>query len=116
VVFGADTVLAEVARTAQQRQQGLMYREELPEGTGMLFVFDRVEIRSFWMQNTYIALDIAFIDQDQRIVDIQAMEPQSSDLHESPAPALFALEVPQGWFAARGIGVGAAAEIVFGPG
>ena len=109
-------MLAEVARTAQQRQQGLMYREELPEGTGMLFVFDRVEIRSFWMQNTYIALDIAFIDQDQRIVDIQAMEPQSSDLHESPAPALFALEVPQGWFAARGIGVGAAAEIVFGPG
>jgi uncharacterized membrane protein (UPF0127 family) len=92
-----------------------MYREELEEGRGMLFVFERAELRSFWMQNTYIPLDIAYIDAGRAIVDILAMEPLSDDLYESSRPALFALEVPQGWFAAKGISVGAKAEIVFGP-
>ena len=115
IIFGTDTVVAEVARTAEERAQGLMYREELADGRGMLFVFERPELRSFWMQNTYIPLDIAYIDAGQRIVDILAMEPLSDDLYESTQPALFALEVPQGWFASRGIAVGARAEIVFGP-
>ncbi len=115
VIFGADTVIAEVARTAEERAQGLMYREELEDGRGMLFVFERAELRSFWMQNTYIALDIAYIDAGRAIVDILPMEPLSDDLYESSRPALFALEVPQGWFAAKGIEVGAKAEIVFGP-
>lgn len=115
VIFGADTVTAEVARTPDERAQGLMYREELENGRGMLFVFERPELRSFWMQNTYIPLDIAYIDAGRTIVDILAMEPLSDDLYESTQPALFALEVPQGWFASRGISVGARAEIVFGP-
>jgi uncharacterized membrane protein (UPF0127 family) len=115
VIFGADTVTAEVARTPEERAQGLMYREELEDGRGMLFVFDRAELRSFWMQNTYIPLDIAYIDAGRTIVDILPMEPLSDDLYESSRPALFALEVPQGWFADRGIEVGARAEIVFGP-
>lgn len=114
VIFGADTVHAEVARTAAQRSQGLMNREELPAGTGMLFVFPDSEIRSFWMQNTYVALDIAFMDADLRIVDIQQMEAQSEDYHESRAPAMFALEVPMGWFAEHGITVGQRADVIFG--
>ena len=115
VIFGADTVVAEVARTPEERQQGLMYREELAEGRGMIFVFDRSEPRSFWMQNTYLALDIAYIDAGKRIMDILAMEPLSNDLYESSGPALFALEVPQGWFAKKGIVEGDIAKIVFGP-
>lgn len=115
VVFGADTVQAEVARTAAERSQGLMYREDLPPGTGMLFVFPDTQVRSFWMQNTYVPLDIAFMDADLRIVDIQQMEPETVDFHESRAPAMFALEVPQGWFAQQGIRVGDRAEVVFGP-
>lgn len=115
VIFGADTVLAEVANTAALRGQGLMYRDSVPEGTGMLFVFDREAERSFWMQNTYVALDIAFIDADFRIVDIQQMEPESNDLHDSAGPALFALEVRQGWFAERGIAVGDQCQLIFSP-
>jgi uncharacterized protein len=114
VIFDGDTVKAEIAYTAQERATGLMHREELPEGTGMLFVFDDVDFRSFWMQNTYIPLDIAFLDRDGRIVDIQQMEPQTTEMHDSAAPAMFALEVPQGWFAARGIEVGDTPHMVFG--
>jgi uncharacterized protein len=114
VVFGSDTVRAELARTDQERARGLMERESLPDGTGMLFIFPDVAPRSFWMQNTYIPLDIAFMDADGVIVDIQAMEPLDETFTESAAPAMFALEVPQGWFAARGIGVGERATMVFG--
>jgi len=114
VIFGADTVVAEVARTADQRAEGLMYRQELPDGVGMLFVFETSEVRSFWMQNTYVALDIAYMDASFTIVDIQQMEPLTTDPHESRGPAMFALEVRKGWFAERGIRIGDRAEVVFG--
>jgi uncharacterized membrane protein (UPF0127 family) len=114
VIFGADTVLAEVARSPNDRAQGLMYREELPAGTGMLFVFEESDIRSFWMSNTYVALDIAYMDPAFVIVDIQQMEPLTTAPHESTRPAMFALEVPKGWFAEHGITVGATPRIVFG--
>lgn len=114
VIFGADTVVAEVASTPDERAQGLMYRQEVPDGTGMLFVFDDTSVRSFWMQNTWVALDIAFLDASFVVVDIQQMEPRTTDPHESTGAAMFALEVRKGWFAERGIGVGAQARIVFG--
>ena len=113
VIFGSDTVRAEIARTPAERARGLMERDTLPPGRGMLFVFEDLDVRSFWMGNTYIALDIAFIDADLRIVDIQAMEPLTTDSHVSRFPAMFALEVPQGWFQEHGIGVGSVAKIVF---
>jgi hypothetical protein len=115
VVFGSDTVHAEVANTSETRSQGLMYRDEVPEGTGMLFVFDREAERSFWMQNTFVALDVAFIDRNFRIVDIQQMEPESTEIHDGARPAMFALEVRQGWFAEKGIGVGDRCELIFSP-
>jgi uncharacterized membrane protein (UPF0127 family) len=116
VIFGTDTVRAELARTAQEREQGLMYREALASGRGMLFIFPDSQIRSFWMQNTLIPLDIAYLDENLAIVDIQAMEPQTEDPHPSARPAMFALEVPQGWFREKGIEVGAQARVIFGPG
>jgi hypothetical protein len=114
IIFDTDTVHAEVARTSGERARGLMYRDEVPAGTGMLFVFSDAQVRSFWMQNTYVSLDIAFLDADLRIVDIQQMEAESEEYHESRAPAMFALEVPAGWFAEHGITVGQRAEVVFG--
>jgi uncharacterized protein len=114
VIFGADTVVAEVARTDAQREQGLMYREEVPDGTGMLFVFDDLEVRSFWMENTYVPLDIAFLDASWQVVDIQQMAALTRDAHDSAAPAMFALEVRQGWFARHGIERGDKATVVFG--
>jgi len=114
VIFGNDTITAEIADTPQTRERGLMFRDELPEDEGMLFVFEGEAIRSFWMQNTFIPLDIAFIDRTLAIVDIRQMQPQTEVLHTSAAPAMYALEVPQGQFAARGITVGQRPRIVFG--
>jgi len=114
VIFGADTVLAEVAASPDERAEGLMYRDEVPDGTGMLFVFQDSQPRSFWMANTYVALDIAYMDPAYRIVDIIAMEPLVTDSYPSSAPAMFGLEVRQGWFEEQGIRVGAQAHIVFG--
>jgi len=113
VVFGSDTVRAEVANTAETRGRGLMYRDAVPDGTGMLFVFDREAERSFWMQNTYVALDVAFIDVDFRIVDIQQMEPETTEIYDGARPAMFALEVRQGWFAEKGIAVGDRCQLIF---
>ena len=115
VVFGGDTIRAEVANTPETRSQGLMYRDAVPDGTGMLFVFDREAQRSFWMQNTYVALDVAFIDADFRIVDIQQMEPETTYVHDGARPAMFALEVRQGWFAEKGIEVGDRCQLIFSP-
>ena len=115
VIFGADTVGAEVARTPEQRERGLMFREALEEGRGMLFVFPDAQVRSFWMRDTFLPLDIAYMDESLIVVDIQGMEPQSEALHQSARAAMFALEVPLGWFAKKGIEVGAAARVIFGP-
>ena len=114
VIFGADTVTAEVAATPEERAEGLMYREEVPDGTGMLFVFQDMQPRSFWMANTYVDLDIAYMDTSYNIVDIIQMEALVTDSYPSRAPAMFALEVRQGWFEEQGIRIGAHAEIVFG--
>jgi len=114
VIFGSDTVVVEVARSPDERAEGLMYREEVPDGTGMLFVFPDTGIRSFWMNNTYVALDIAYMDAGFTIVDIQQMDPETTTPHESAVPAMFALEVRQGWFDERGIRTGDRAEVVFG--
>jgi len=114
VIFGADTVVAEVAATADERAEGLMYRDDVPDGTGMLFVFEDSQPRAFWMANTYVALDVAYMDPSYRIVDIIQMEPLVTDSYPSDHAAMFALEVRQGWFEEQGIAVGDQAQIVFG--
>ena len=113
VIFGTDTVVAEVARSNEERAQGLMYREEVPDGTGMLFVFPDLAVRSFWMQNTYVALDIAYMAADMRIINIEPLEPESTTSVPSNAPAQYALEVRQGWFAEKGIEAGTVPRIIF---
>ena len=114
MVIGTDTVIAEVADTPEARERGLMFRTELEDGRGMVFVFEEEGARGFWMRDTYIPLDIAYLDRTQRIVDIQQMEPHVEEPYESEHPAMFALEVPQGWLEARGIEVGDQARIIFG--
>ncbi len=116
VIIGSDTVRVEIASTPAQRNEGLKYREEVPDGTGMLFVFQAESVQSFWMMDTYVALDIAYIDAKFRIVDIQQMEPLTTDLHISARPAMFALEVRKGWFEERGVRVGDGVELIFSGG
>jgi uncharacterized membrane protein (UPF0127 family) len=101
---GAEVpVKAEIARTENERAIGLMYRKELKDGSGMLFVFENDEILSFWMKNTLIPLSIAFIGRDGRIFEIRDMRPQDLTPVQSVNPARYALEVPRGWFSRAGI-------------
>ncbi len=116
VIFGTDTVLAEVAGTPELREKGLMDRGEVPDGTGMLFVFTRSEERSFWMRDTHVPLDIAFFDDANTIAGIKQMEALDETLTDSDIATALVLEVRQGWFAEQGIAVGTTAEVVFGPG
>lgn len=103
---GGHEVRAEVADREAERRQGLMGRDSLPKDHGMLFVYPEQRTLSFWMRNTRIPLDIAFIDQRGTIVDIQTMEPQTEELHRSREPAMYALEMAAGWFGERGVEVG----------
>ncbi len=102
----SETLWVEVASTPAQRMIGLMYRDTLPDSSGMLFVFEVPQVLRFWMKNTWIPLDIAFVDEQGIIVDIQAMDPMDTTLHISPRPVPFALEVNRGWFERHGIGIG----------
>ena len=104
--IGAHKLTAEVAVTPAQREVGLMNRFSLKPDTGMLFVFERAEPLSFWMRNTYVALSIAFISADGKILNIEDMKPQTDDPHWSQGAALYALEMKKGWFAERGIVAG----------
>jgi len=84
-----------------------MNRFSLKPDHGMLFIFERPEPLSFWMRNTFVALSIAFISADGRILNIEDMRPQTDDPHWSKGAALYALEMKKGWFAERGIVAGA---------
>jgi uncharacterized membrane protein (UPF0127 family) len=100
---GMHNIRAEVARTPVQTQTGMMFRREMAQHEGMLFVFDGLERRCFWMKNTLLPLSIAFIADDGRIVSLADMQPQSEESHCSAEPVRFALEMNQGWFAKRAI-------------
>lgn len=107
IEVGGHTMRVEVADDGARRAQGLMNRDSLPADEGMLFVYPVVEPRSFWMKNTRIPLSIAYIDQGGRIVAIKDLQPMSTRSVPSGAPALYALEVNQGWFAKKGVLPGA---------
>jgi uncharacterized membrane protein (UPF0127 family) len=83
-----------------------MNRPSLPDGEGMLFVFEREQILSFWMKNTLIPLSIAFSRTDGRIAEIRDMQALDITTVRSARSARYALEVPQGWFTRAGIAPG----------
>jgi uncharacterized membrane protein (UPF0127 family) len=99
-------VKAEMAIKAEDRNHGFMERKNIPDGTGMLFVFDRDQILSFWMHNTPHPLSIAYIDSKGKIRNIFDMNPYSTDSILSTVSVRYALEVPQGWYKKNGITTG----------
>jgi len=103
---GKVSLIVELALTPAQHQQGLMHRTELNDGEGMLFVFDRDQILSFWMKDTLIPLSIAYIAADGRIVEIFDLEPLNRNPVSSSRSVRYALEVPQNWFNRVGLGPG----------
>jgi uncharacterized protein len=104
---GVHPFSVELATTEAEREKGLMFRKELPEGQGMLFDFHREQEVGFWMQNTYIPLDMIFIKADGRILRIaENAKPMSTDVIPSNGPVRFVLEVIAGTARKMGIAPG----------
>jgi uncharacterized protein len=103
---GMHQIDAQVAFRPDQRETGLMYRKEMPQHEGMLFVFDQPSVQCFWMMNTLLPLTAAFVADDGTIVNLVDMKPQTTDSHCSAKPVRYVLEMNQGWFAKKGIKAG----------
>lgn len=104
---GMHQIDAQVAATDEQRATGLMFRKQMPQHEGMLFIFERPSQQCFWMKNTLLPLSAAFVDDDGTVVNVEDMKPQTLDSHCSARPVRFVLEMNQGWFAKKGIKPGA---------
>jgi uncharacterized membrane protein (UPF0127 family) len=101
---GVHVFAVELAVTDEQRARGLMFRKELPEGRGMLFDFKRDEEVAMWMENTYVSLDMLFVERDGRIRRIaENTEPLSRRTIPSGGPVRAVLEVVAG--TARKLGI-----------
>ena len=103
---GIHRIDAQMAQTPEQRAVGLMFRRDMPQNEGMLFIFEQPALQCFWMKNTLLALTAAFITDDGSIVNLADMKAQSLDSHCSDKPVRFVLEMNQGWFAKKGIKAG----------
>lgn len=105
----------EVADNNQKRAQGLMYRSSLPADAGMLFIHDAEEIQSFWMKNTFIPLDMIFVNSAKEIVTIHVnTTPVSETNYISTNPALYVVEVNAGFCNQHKISVGDKIEFAIG--
>ncbi len=114
IKVGRETLMVEIARTPLEHERGLSFRKTLEWGRGMLFIFDKEQQLSFWMKNTFIPLSIGFFDKNKKLLNILDMTPvkqvgknKSLRLYKSKGPALYALEVPQGWFKKKSLRPGA---------
>jgi uncharacterized membrane protein (UPF0127 family) len=108
---GVHAFNVELATTEPERERGLMFRKELPQGQGMLFDFFTDQPVSFWMHNTYISLDMIFIHSDGVIMRVaENTKPMSDDLVPSGAPVRAVLEVIGG--TARELGIKAGDKVI----
>jgi uncharacterized protein len=104
---GPVTLDVEVADTDKKREHGLMFRRNLPEKAGMIFLFDDEHTITMWMKNTYIPLDMVFIGDDWRIKHIaREAEPLSTDIIPSVHPTSRVLEIGGGEAAKLGLAAG----------
>lgn len=108
VTVNGHKIFVEVAGTEDAREKGLMWRKNLDRNKGMLFVFRDSAVRYFWMKNTFLPLDIAFIDSNMVIRTIHSTDAvnDSSALFSSYVPVQYVLEANKGWFEEHGAGRG----------
>ncbi|HEX8954007.1 MAG TPA: DUF192 domain-containing protein [Polyangia bacterium] len=111
---GEQHVKVEIARSDPERQRGLMYRQKLEPGRGMIFLFEHPEPLKFWMKNTYIPLDMIFIAADKRVVYVEENAEPLTTQSRGPEgeDTQFVLEVPGGWARAHGVERGVAVKFV----
>jgi uncharacterized membrane protein (UPF0127 family) len=104
---GPHVIDSEIAATPNQRQMGMMYRTSMGEMEGMIFIFNSVSQQAFWMRNTTVPWDVAYIDPDGKIREIYPLE----TLNENTVPSKsfqiqYVLEMNQGWFEKYGVKAG----------
>ena len=111
----------DLAQTPQQHAYGMMNRTALAPDEGMLFEFTDSQVREFWMKDTLVDLDIAYIDMNKKIIDIQTMKAVTSMIQKdlptypSSGPAQYALEMKSGWFKKNGFTRGASMSFMARP-
>ena len=102
----------EVADTNESRERGLMYRRHMADDAGMIFLFDTEREQTFWMKNTFIALDMIFIGANNRIVGIvPEATPETESVRTVGVPSRYVLEVNGGWAALKGVRTGDRVEL-----
>lgn len=107
------TIDIEIADNNQKRARGLMYRHTLPENGGMLFIHDHEEVQGFWMKNTYIPLDILFVNKEKEIVTIHMnTTPMKEWSYASSEPALYVVEVNAGFTSRYSVNIGDSIEFI----
>ena len=100
-----------LATEFEQQRRGLMFVRELPPDVGMLFIYESDAIRSMWMKNTYIPLDMVFARADGTVINVVTdTVPQTLDSHASTEPARFVLELNAG--TARKLGIGKRSRLI----
>jgi uncharacterized protein len=110
---GEQHVKVEIARSEPEKQHGLMYRQKLEPGRGMIFLWPQPEPLKFWMKNTYIPLDMIFIGGDKHVVYVEEnAEPLTTSTRGPDEDSQFVLEVPGGWARAHGVERGVAVKFV----
>lgn len=106
MVLGGETFRVEVARTAEQKRQGLMFRESIGPREGMIFIYDTDQHLAFWMKDTIIPLTLVFLSKDGEILQVEYLKPFSLKTVISERAARYGLELPEGVLEELGLEVG----------
>jgi uncharacterized membrane protein (UPF0127 family) len=109
---GPWVVRVEIANTDESRTRGLMYRRDLPQDRGMIFLFPRTEEQTFWMHNTLIGLDMIFLAEDRTVVGVVTAAPQTDTPRTVGKPSRYVVEVSSGEAAAHAVGPGTRAAFI----
>ena len=98
-----ENLCVELAISQREKSKGLMYRKDLSNTDGMLFIWKNEDKRCMWMKNTYIPLDLGFFREDLTLIEVRDLSPRSLESVCSSEPAKYALELPKGWFSSHNI-------------
>ena len=105
--IGSHELMVELAVSDQEQETGLMNRASLGSDQGMLFIFDRPKEASFWMHNTSIPLDLAYLDEKGEILEVLPLVPfEEKPVNSKSTKVAYALEVNRDWFPSRGLKAG----------
>ena len=111
VALGGHRYSVEVATTEAERARGLMFRDELPAGHGMLFIHEEEGPLAYWMKNTRIPLDIVFLDKDMRVVEVEHAKPLDESNVGPDSPTQYVIELNAGAADKLGLKTGDKIEI-----